>query len=388
MKRHIASLVAAVAAAGLVASIAPARLEAHKPVTSVYDYNKDIFPLLRDHCGSCHAPGGSAPMSLMTYKDAVPWAESIRDELTAGRMPPWPVDSRSPAVKGGHAMTPKEIDEVVVWASGGTPHAWTGDPNRPLPEVAVKTGWKSGAPDLSLPMTAVHTMPPGTLDEVADMTLAAGNDAVKWVKSADLLPGAASAVRDAIISVEHGPTLAVWQPGLGAVSAPQGAAFELPAHANIHLQIHYKKHYDQERATIVDKSTVGLYFTEPPASSKGIAALMLDAAPGASADTGTGRALEGSLATGAHIVALTPLLDRPYGAVSIDVTKPDGTHVPLLMLREPRPQWFYRYWLEHPVDVPAGSVVHVKADPVPGYEDDFKSAARFGFSVRVNYVPQ
>src|SRR5437762_14017454 len=27
---------------------------AHKPVTSKYDYNRDVFPLLREHCGRCH----------------------------------------------------------------------------------------------------------------------------------------------------------------------------------------------------------------------------------------------------------------------------------------------------------------------------------------------
>src|SRR5580658_3561882 len=120
--RRTAKLCAVAALAGVfLLIVAGERTDAHKPVTSKYDYNKDIFPLLRDHCGSCHVPGGSAPMSLMTYNDAVPWAESIRDELTAGRMPPWPVDPMSPAVKGGHPISSRDVDRIVVWASGGTP---------------------------------------------------------------------------------------------------------------------------------------------------------------------------------------------------------------------------------------------------------------------------
>ena len=47
-------------------------------------------------------------MSLMTYNAAVAWAESIRDELTAGRMPPWPVDPTSPPVKGGYPISSRE----------------------------------------------------------------------------------------------------------------------------------------------------------------------------------------------------------------------------------------------------------------------------------------
>ena len=54
------------------------RGEAHKPITSKYTYNDDVFPIVRDRCGRCHIAGGVAPMSLMTYKDAFPWAESIR----------------------------------------------------------------------------------------------------------------------------------------------------------------------------------------------------------------------------------------------------------------------------------------------------------------------
>ena len=67
--------------------------EAHKPITSPYTYNEDVFPIVRDRCGRCHVAGGVAPMSLMTAKDAVPWGESIRTELIAGHMPPWSVDA-------------------------------------------------------------------------------------------------------------------------------------------------------------------------------------------------------------------------------------------------------------------------------------------------------
>ena len=48
------------------------RAEAHKPITSKYTYNDDVFPILRDRCSSCHVAGGVAPMSLMTYDDAFP----------------------------------------------------------------------------------------------------------------------------------------------------------------------------------------------------------------------------------------------------------------------------------------------------------------------------
>jgi len=40
------------------------------------------------HCASCHREGGSS-FSLMTYRQARPWAVAIKDEVLERRMPPW-----------------------------------------------------------------------------------------------------------------------------------------------------------------------------------------------------------------------------------------------------------------------------------------------------------
>ena len=63
-------------------------VDAHKPITSKYTYTEDVFPIVNSRCGACHIAGGVAPMSLLTYKEAFPWAESIRVELLAYHMPP------------------------------------------------------------------------------------------------------------------------------------------------------------------------------------------------------------------------------------------------------------------------------------------------------------
>ena len=47
-------------------------------------------------------------------------------------MPPWYVDSRGPAVKGGFALTPLESDKLLTWTTGGTPE---GDPERNLTQL-------------------------------------------------------------------------------------------------------------------------------------------------------------------------------------------------------------------------------------------------------------
>src|SRR5689334_19485971 len=135
-----------VAGAGLI--VATQRGEAHKAVTSKYTYNDDVFPIVRDKCAQCHVEHGVAPMSLTTYKDAYPWAESIRAELIAGHMPP----SASVDVPGRFrnipSITASELDKILTWASGGTPEYKPTDPTAAPPPFASRQGWRLGPPDL------------------------------------------------------------------------------------------------------------------------------------------------------------------------------------------------------------------------------------------------
>ncbi|HZP34419.1 MAG TPA: cytochrome c [Candidatus Acidoferrales bacterium] len=381
--RAFAPCAALVFAAALALVLGTGRTNAHTPVTSRFDYNKDVFPRLRDHCAACHVPGGAAPMSLVTYAAAMPWAESIRDELTAGRMPPWPVDPTSPAVKGGDRISPGDIDVIVVWASGGTPESYT---DAKPAEVSFHGGWKLGPPDLKIPMNMEHTVGSSITEEVSDFSLSANVTDAKWVKAADLLPGNASIVRDAVISIENGPVLALWQPGAETMVAPSGAAFQLPVGAKIHLQIHYKKHFDQEQNSLSDKSTVGLYFTDPPPSGHELQAFAISPAANVPASNDS-LSFGAVLPNAAQIVALRPMLDRAYRFVEIDAQTPSGATVPLLRLHGPRPQWFRRYWLQKPVKLATGSKIAVRVTPLADYSDEPMVTRKFPLQVVLDYVP-
>jgi hypothetical protein len=360
---------------------------AHTPVTSKYDYNRDVFPRLRDHCAGCHVPDGPAPMSLVTYSAAMPWAQSIRDELTAGRMPPWPVDPTGPTVKGGYPISSRDVDVIVVWASGGTPESYS---DAKPTEVSFKQQWKLGPPDLKIPMDAEHTVAPSAIEEVSEFSLPANVTETKWIKAADLMPGTASIVRDAVISIENGPVLALWQPGGDSIAAPSGAAFRLAPGSKIHLQIHYKKHFDQEQNAVSDKSTVGLYFTDPPPSGRELESFAIGPLKAGGEGSGSNVAaaiLGGTLPKAARIVALRPMLDRAYESLSVDAITPSGTKVPLLRLRGPRPQWFERFWLQESLELASGSRIEVHLTPLADYSDEPAVTRRFPLEVTLDYVP-
>jgi len=214
------------------------------------------------------------------------------------------------------------------------------------------------------------------MDEVREFSFPTNLTDTNWVKAADLIPGTAAIVRDAVISIENGPVLALWEPGSETVATPADAAFRLPAGSKIHLQIHYKKNFNQEQSPVSDKSTVGLYFSDPPRSGKELQSLGIDPLK------------PGKVPEASQVFGIRPMLDRAYASVDIEAVTPTGTHVPLLALHGPRPQWFRRYWLQQPVAVPSGSEIVVKATPLSDYSGEPKVATRFPLQISLDYVAQ
>src|SRR5687767_11931587 len=142
----------AAAAAGLL--LASARSDAHKPITSPFTFNDDVLPIVQAKCAACHVSGGVAPMSLLTHADAVPWGASMRAELMAGHMPPWPIDSPAARFRNVSALTARELNVLLTWASGGTPEG--GQPATPIAAPDAR-GWPLGTPDAVLTMTTAVT---------------------------------------------------------------------------------------------------------------------------------------------------------------------------------------------------------------------------------------
>ena len=55
-------------------------------------FNKDVAAIFYKNCAECHKPNDIAPMSLLTYKEARPWARSIKEKVASREMPPWSPD--------------------------------------------------------------------------------------------------------------------------------------------------------------------------------------------------------------------------------------------------------------------------------------------------------
>src|SRR5262245_3037993 len=52
-------------------------------------FNRDVAPILFEHCGQCHHPDGPAPFSLVSYDAARRRARLISAATQSRVMPPW-----------------------------------------------------------------------------------------------------------------------------------------------------------------------------------------------------------------------------------------------------------------------------------------------------------
>src|SRR5580658_215513 len=84
-------------------------------------FSKDIAPLFYKDCASCHRPGEIAPMSLITYDQARPWAKSIRARVASGQMPPWQSDDPHGTFLNDRRLSEAEKSTILRWVDAGAP---------------------------------------------------------------------------------------------------------------------------------------------------------------------------------------------------------------------------------------------------------------------------
>lgn len=112
-------------------------------------FTKDVATILQEHCQVCHRVGTFAPMSLVTYEQARPWARSIKQKVLAREMPPWFIDKNIGVqhFSNDASLTDQEIATLAKWVDGG---AAEGNPANMPPPRSFPDGqaWQIGKPDM------------------------------------------------------------------------------------------------------------------------------------------------------------------------------------------------------------------------------------------------
>ena len=277
-------------------------------------FNKDVAPILFSNCVACHHPNDIAPMSLMSYKEARPWAAAIREAVVRRVMPPWHADPHVGDFMNDPRLSDAEIATIVAWVNGG---AKEGDP-KDLPTAPVfEAGWHI-KPDvvLTIPETTVAA---GNQDDYEYIYVPTNFTEDKWIQAAEVVPGDRRVVHHATVSVvsaekvphlreshaemlqadspfhfrtgqvEHlkpdvpvaddGCSLpnggglpgqpsggvnhvpAIYLPGHLAEVRPAGYALRIPAGSYLQFQVHYSNRLGE---AVTDRTSIGLVFAKEP----------------------------------------------------------------------------------------------------------------------------
>jgi hypothetical protein len=169
----------------------PAAASAQSAARSV-TFTRDVAPILQAKCEACHRADSMAPMSLVTYDEARPWARAIRARVASRQMPPWHID-RTVGIqqfKNDRSLSDDQIDTIVRWVDAGAPMGDPKDmpPPRKWPSDQVWTfADELGPPDLII-KSPPYTMPAQAQDVWFKPVVPTGVTEPRWVRAIEIRP--------------------------------------------------------------------------------------------------------------------------------------------------------------------------------------------------------
>jgi mono/diheme cytochrome c family protein len=205
-------LLAGITALGTESSSVPAAPDQAPVVT----FNKDVLPILQNNCQTCHRPGGIAPMSLLTYESARPWAKAIKTAVVTRQMPPWFADPHFGEFRNAPKLTEADIRTLTAWAETGSRE---GNPADKPAAIQWTDGWRI-KPDVVVSMPEAHVVPAKGVGEIQSFFVPNPFKEYTWVSSIEIRPGDPSVVHHVIVQIpEQLPAAAAFRDVVSRASA-------------------------------------------------------------------------------------------------------------------------------------------------------------------------
>lgn len=155
-------------------------------------FTRDVAPILQQNCQICHQPNSIAPMSLLTYRDAMIFSQRIKERVSKREMPPWHID-RTVGIqhfKNDRGLSDGEIETLVTWVDSGMPE---GDP-ADMPPAVEWPDWNEwqlastfGQPDLVIE-SEPYTLAAQTQDKWFRPRVPTGLTEARWVRAIEIKP--------------------------------------------------------------------------------------------------------------------------------------------------------------------------------------------------------
>jgi hypothetical protein len=216
LTRSLGALLVVIFPAILFVTSSAAPRAAGTPVT----FTKDVAPILYKNCVSCHRDGEMAPMSLMTYKDARPWAKSIRKNVAERVMPPWHADPAHGSFSNARRLSQTEIDTIVAWVDQGAPQGEASDLS---PAPTYPDGWDIGVPDAVFEMPEEFAVPADGVVEYQYFTVQPNFTEDRWIQAAEIRAGNRELVHHVIVFVDEPGGSPSRAPGIQMIPSARAA---------------------------------------------------------------------------------------------------------------------------------------------------------------------
>jgi len=204
----------------LLAAAVSVRLAAQTPAASAGTptFAKDVAPIFYKNCTNCHRQGEVAPMSLLTYKEARPWAKSIATRVSAGAMPPWHADPAHGQFLNDRRLSETDRATIVAWANGGAPEGNAKD--LPAPPT-YSTEWMIGQPDAIFSMQEDYPVPADGTVAYQYFTIPTNTTEDKYIQALEVRAGDPRVLHHVIVyAAPPAPTTPPAPPAGATAQAP------------------------------------------------------------------------------------------------------------------------------------------------------------------------
>ncbi|MEO8027337.1 MAG: cytochrome c [Bryobacteraceae bacterium] len=351
-------------------------------------FHKDVQAILQSHCQECHRPGEVAPMPLLTYQQARPWAKSIKQAVLTEKMPPWPADPHFGKFSNDRSLTKEQIQTLAAWADGG---AKEGDrKDSPAPRKWIE-GWNIDKPDVVLSMPQAFPLPAKAEIEYQYIVVPTGFTEDKWVQEVEVRPSNRGVVHHAVMWIREpgdrwlkdakpgvpfvpavksegqrfanttggmNETLTIYTPGMVPDIWKPGQGKLIKAGSDIIFQMHYTTNGTAGE----DKTKIGIVFAKQTPTEKilTVAALnnRLEIPPGDPNYVATGMT---PIINPVKIISFFPHMHFRGKQFEYEIVYPDGHKETPLKLKSWDLGWQLSYKLAEPISLPAGAKVFAKA---------------------------
>jgi hypothetical protein len=258
-------------------------------------FYKDVLPILQANCQTCHRPGEVAPMSLITYEQARPWAKAIKNAVLIKKMPPWFADPNYGHFVNERRLSEHSIETLSAWADAGAP---AGDEKLAPPPLTFNDGWNI-KPDIVVEMPKPFELPARGTVNYKYILVKTNFERDMWVTAAEMRPGNPAVLHHGKVWVrppgskwmanaEHGVAyeretkserdimgpndiadgndiLGKFNPGLGAQRFDiDGAAKFVPKGSDLVFELHYTT----SGTVTTDVSKVGFVLAKEPPDTR------------------------------------------------------------------------------------------------------------------------